>query len=78
MKKYEDKITHISFSFMLATIATLATHILFGVAFAFACGLAKEYYDAFKKGGSGWSWADVLADLIGILIWCLTWCFTIK
>lgn len=60
-----DKVKHFAVSAALGAAATVATKSdSKAIALALAPGLAKELYDA-RKGGSGFSWRDLVADAAG-------------
>jgi hypothetical protein len=68
-----DKVAHASVSFAIMTLLSLMLlDVPFGLLISFAVtlviGLLKEWHDAVKPHGTGWSNADVVADLVGILV----------
>jgi len=62
-----DKAAHASVEFVLGTTASVMLpedNKTKAFALAFSVGLAKEAYDT-RKGGSGWSNKDLVADAVG-------------
>lgn len=60
-----DKAKHLAVSAAISSAARVSGMSEWGaVGAAMVPGLAKELYDS-RRGGSGWSNADLLADLVG-------------
>lgn len=61
-----DKIAHFTICVLITLIVgLLLNNIWIGAIVGLAIGFAKEFFDM-RKGGSGFSWLDILADACGV------------
>ena len=65
----EDKCFHFIANLLMVVVATLlfaeGWGTLIGIGLAAGLSVGKELYD--EKYGTGWSWADLMADALGIV-----------
>lgn len=64
----KDKMYHIAANFIMVLFIGTLFGPAIGLGVSLIASLGKEIYDEYRTEGTGWDWADLLADIIGMTI----------